>query len=155
MQFAALVARFAQAAAAGDGDRLAELFTDDGVYDDYFYGPYQGRRRIREMLAHFGEGGRDFTWSFHDPVSDGRVGYASYRFSFTSKAPEADGARVMFEGIGRFELSGGRIARYSEVFDRGAALAQQGFEAARLLKICRRYAEQLKSRPEWTAHQRG
>ncbi len=87
------------------------------------------------MLAHFGDGGRNFRWEFFDPALSGSVGYASYRFSFDSKRPEAKGARVAFDGIGRFDLEGGRIRRYSEVFDRGMALAQQEFEPERLRKI--------------------
>ncbi len=41
--FAALVARFAAAATAGDGKALADCFTPDGTYFDYIYGPHQGR----------------------------------------------------------------------------------------------------------------
>lgn len=154
MTFADLIARFGAAAASGDGDRLADLFTDDGSYVDYFFGAYTGRAEIKTMLAHFGDGGRDFHWTFHDPVGDEHIGYASYRFSYTSTAPEADGARVTFEGIGKFELSDGKIARYSEVFDRGMALAQQNFAAERIARIERKYAAALKADPAWKDHLR-
>lgn len=154
MTFSDLVARFGAAGAAGDGERLADLFTDDGTYVDYFFGPYTGRAAIKKMLAHFGDGGRDFHWTFHDAAGDERTGYASYRFSYTSTAPEADGARVTFEGIGKFELSNGKIARYSEVFDRGMALAQQNFAAERIARIERKYAAALKADPAWKDHLR-
>ena len=104
MEFSELVQRFAAAAASGDGDALADLFTPDGIYDDYFFGPSSGRDAIKTMLAHFSDGGRNFRWEFFDPVQSGSVAYASYRFSFESKRPEAKGARVMFDGIGRFDL---------------------------------------------------
>jgi limonene-1,2-epoxide hydrolase len=152
MEFAELVKRFATAAAAGNGNALADLFTPDGTYDDYFFGPCTGREAIKTMLAHFGDGGRNFRWEFFDPVLAGGIGYASYRFSFDSKRPEAKGARVAFDGIGRFDLEGGRIRRYSEVFDRGMALAQQEFEPERLRKIGLKYAAALKARPEWSGH---
>jgi hypothetical protein len=152
MTFAELVDRFAAAAAAGDGDGLADLFTPEGTYDDYFFGPCSGRAAIKQMLAHFAEGGRKFRWEFYDPVLAGQTGYASYRFSFESTRPEAEGARVAFDGIGRFDLEGDRIKRYSEVFDRGMALAQQAFEPERLVKIALKYANALKNRPEWAAH---
>jgi hypothetical protein len=152
MEFKQLVDRFAAAAAAGDGDALADLFTPDGIYDDYFFGPSTGRAGIKAMLAHFAEGGRNFRWEFFDAVSSGAIGYASYRFSFESTRPEAEGARVTFDGIGRFDLEDGRIKRYSEVFDRGMALAQQAFEPERLRKIGLKYAGALKARPEWAAH---
>jgi limonene-1,2-epoxide hydrolase len=152
MEFSALVNRFAAAAAFGDGDALADLFTPDGTYDDYFFGPNTGREAIKAMLAHFADGGRNFRWEFFDPVRSGSVGYASYRFSFDSTRAEANGARVVFDGIGRFDLEGDRIRRYSEVFDRGMALAQQAFEPERLRKIALRYADALKARPEWKGH---
>jgi ketosteroid isomerase-like protein len=152
MKFAELIERFAAAATAGDGDALADLFTPEGTYDDYFFGPCSGRAAIKEMLAHFAEGGRNFRWEFYDPAQSGQTGYASYRFSFAATRKEADGRRVVFDGIGRFDLDGDRIKRYSEVFDRGMALAQQAFEPERLLKIELRYASALKSRPEWAAH---
>ena len=152
MTFAELVDRFAAAAASGDADALADLFTPEGSYDDYFFGPCSGRQGIKQMLAHFAEGGRNFHWEFYDPVIAGQIGYASYRFSFESTRPEAKGTRVTFDGIGRFDLDGDRIQRYSEVFDRGMALAQQAFEPERLRKIELKYANALKSRPEWAAH---
>ena len=152
MDFAELVQRFATAAASGNGDALADLFTSDGTYDDYFFGPSSGRDAIKAMLAHFADGGRNFRWEFFDPVASGGLGYASYRFSFNSLRPEANGARVTFDGIGRFDLEGGKIKRYSEVFDRGMALAQQEFEPERLRKIGLKYATALKARPEWARH---
>jgi hypothetical protein len=154
VEFSDLVNSFAAAGASGDGDALAELFTPDGTYVDYFFGPSTGREAIKAMLAHFAEGGRDFRWEFFDPVRSGSTGYASYRFSFDSTHPAAKGARVLFDGIGRFDLEGDRIRRYSEVFDRGMALAQQAFEAERARRIALRYADTLKARPEWKAHLR-
>jgi hypothetical protein len=152
MDFAGLVRKFAAAAASGNGDALVDLFTPDGTYDDYFFGPCSGREAIKKMLAHFAEGGSNFRWEFFDPALAGNTGYASYRFSFNSKRPEANGARVTFDGIGRFDLEGGRIRRYSEVFDRGMVFAQQEFEPERLRKIGLKYAAALKARPEWAGH---
>lgn len=152
MEFSELVKRFAAAAASGNGEALADLFTPDGTYDDYFFGPCSGREAIKAMLAHFAEGGRNFRWEFSDPAVTGNTGYASYKFSFDSRRPEAKGARVVFDGIGRFDLATGGIKRYSEVFDRGMALAQQEFEPERVRKIELKYASALKARPEWAGH---
>jgi hypothetical protein len=152
MDFAELVNRFAAAAASGNGDALADLFTPGGTYDDYFFGPSTGREAIKEMLAHFAEGGSDFRWEFFDPALSGNIGYAAYRFSFNSTRPEAEGGRVIFDGIGRFDLEGDRIRRYSEVFDRGMALAQQAFAPEHLAKIELKYAHAMKARPEWKGH---
>lgn len=156
MPLADLLPRFAAAVAANDGNALADLFAADGVYDDYFFGPSKpGRQGIVDMLAHFHEGGRNFQWEFFDPVEQGRLGYAGYRFSYDATMPEAKGARVVFEGIGRFELRDGRIARYSEVFDRGMALAQLDFAPERLKKIALKYASALKARAEAARHLKG
>ena len=151
-QFTGLLARFARAVETGDGAALADLFTPDGIYDDYFFGPQQGRDAIAAMLGHFYEGGSAFRWVFFEPLSDGRTAYARYRFSYTSKAAAASGERVCFDGISRFALAGERIDSYTEVFDRGMALAQQNYEPARLARIGRKYATALKARPDWAGH---
>ncbi len=153
MDLAATLKTFSAAVESGNGNALADLFTDDGVYDDYFFGPSKpGRAGIVEMLAHFYEGGKNFKWEFLDPVSAGSTGYASYRFSYDSTMPDAKGARVVFDGISRFELKDGRIKRYSEVFDRGMALAQLDFAPERLKKVALKYAGALKARPDAKAH---
>jgi ketosteroid isomerase-like protein len=156
MTLAELLEQFSAAVEAGNGDALADCFTEDGVYDDYFFGPSKpGRAGIKEMLAHFFDGGKNFKWDFHDPVESPVLGYASYRFSYDSTLPEARGTRVVFEGIGRFKLQGGRIAHYSEVFDRGMALAQLDFAPERLKKVALKYATKLKQQPAAAKHVSG
>jgi ketosteroid isomerase-like protein len=108
MTLKALLAAFTAAVEKGDGNALADCFTADGVYDDYFFGPSKpGREGIVEMLAHFYEGGKDFRWDFYDIAEAGDLGYASYCFSYTSTLPEVKGTRVAFEGISRMTLAGG------------------------------------------------
>lgn len=157
MSFAETVAAFTRAVAAGDGEGLAALFAPDGVYVDGFYGPFAGRPAIAEMLRHHFHGAaRDFRWDMTDPVSDGRIGYARYLFSYTSTLPEAAGRRVLFAGIGCFELAAdGAIRRYSEVFDRGTALAQLDFAPERIRKALLRWAAAEAARPDAAAHRGG
>ena len=133
--FPGLLARFARAVAANDGAGFAALFTADGVYDDGFFGEYQGRKAIAEMLQHFHDTGSNYRWDFFDPLSDGNAGYARYRFSYASGMPGAEGKPVVFEGISFFQFRDGLIARYCEAFDRGMALAQQDFAAERIKKV--------------------
>ncbi len=153
MDLAATLKAFSKAVETNNGKALAELFTADGVYDDYFFGPSKpGRAGIVEMLAHFYEGGKNFKWEFTDPVATGSLGYASYRFSYDSTLPDAKGARVLFEGISRFQLHDGKIKHYSEVFDRGMALAQLDFAPERLKKIEMKYANALKAQPDAARH---
>ncbi|WP_372052848.1 nuclear transport factor 2 family protein (plasmid) [Tistrella mobilis] len=149
----ALLARFAAAVEANDAAALAACFTADGIYDDYFFGPEQGPEGIAHILAGFYKGGCDFRWRFHDVLAGPGRAYARYRFSYRSTAPEAAGTRVCFDGIACLDLSpDGLIRRYSEVFDRGMALAQQNFAPERIARIGRRYAEALKARGEWVGH---
>jgi len=133
--FADLLRRFASAVAANDGTTFAALFTEDGVYEDGFFGEYKGRAAIREMLQHFHDTGSNYRWDFFDSLSDGETGYARYRFSYASGMPGAEGKPVLFEGTAHFRFRDGLIARYEENFDRGMALAQQDFAPERIKKV--------------------
>lgn len=144
--------RFAAAVEANDGAGLAALFTEDGVYEDGFFGAYTGPAAITEMLAHFHKTGSHFRWEFFDPLADGRRGYARYRFSYLSAMPGAEGKPVVFEGIGHFVFRDGRIAHYCEVFDRGLALAQQGFAAERIRRVLEKAAARQNDTAECQAH---
>ncbi len=53
---------------------------------------------------------------------------------------------MVFEGIGFFQFRDGLIARYSEVFDRGMALAQQDFAAERIKKVLLKLADRQNAR---------
>ena len=135
LDFPDLLSRFSQAVTANDGATFAGLFTEDGVYEDGFFGEYKGRAAIREMLQHFHDTGSNYRWDFLDPLSDGRTGYARYRFSYASGMPGAEGKPVVFEGTSHFVFRDGLIARYEESFDRGMALAQQDFAPERIKKV--------------------
>ncbi len=68
--------------------------------------------------------------------------------------PGAEGKPVVFEGIGHFAFRDGRIARYCEVFDRGVALAQQGFAAERIKRVVEKAAARQNDTPECRTHLR-
>ena len=152
IDFRALLQRFAAAVVANDGAGLAALFTEDGVYEDGFFGAHRGPDDIARMLARFHETGRDYRWDFFDPLTDGRIGYAHWRFSYASKMPGAEGKPVVFEGMSLFEFRGDRIARYSEAFDRGVAFVQQDFPAERLRKILAKAAQAQNATPQCREH---
>ena len=139
--FTSMLGRFTAAVAANDGAGLAALFTEDGVYDDGFYGEFAGRSAIAQMLQHFHDTGTNFRWDFFDALSDGKTGYARYRFSYASKMPGSEGKPVVFEGTSHFVLRDGQIQRYSEIFDRGLALVQQDFAAERIRRVLVKTAE--------------
>jgi hypothetical protein len=152
IDFPDLLSRFARAVAANDGPTFSGLFTEDGVYDDGFFGEYKGREAIAGMLQHFHETGSNYRWDFFDPLSDGHTGYARYRFSYASGMPGAEGKPVVFEGISFFTFRDDLIARYAESFDRGMALAQQDFAPERIKKVLLKLAARQNASREAKEH---
>ena len=127
---------------AGDARAAAECFTPDGVYHDGFYGEFAGREAIAGMVAGlFHRDAKDFEWQLSDACSDGRIGYARYRFAYVSKIAGSEGRRIGFKGISFCTLEEGLIRRYSEIFERAPVLAQLGFGDERILKSVRRQAK--------------
>ena len=151
-EFTRLLERFAAAVVANDGSGLGALFTPDGVYVDELFGAHHGRAAIAGMLQRFHDTGRDYRWDFIDPVCDGTIGYARFRFSFASRLSECEGRPVVFEGISQFRFERGMIARYGEAFDRGVALVQLGFPAERIRRIVEKAAGSLTASPEVRPH---
>jgi limonene-1,2-epoxide hydrolase len=149
----ALLEAFRDAAGRRDGRAFAALFTPDGVYHDVFYGAFRGTDAIASMIEDvFYRTAEDFRWDFHDPLGDGRLVYARYTFSYRSLLPEANGARVLFEGVAIIRLEGGRIADYREVADTGPAFVDLGFAPDRIVKILGRQGAALKARDEMKRH---
>jgi hypothetical protein len=144
IEFRDLLAAFAAAVVANDGAGLAELFTPDGVYDDGFFGAHRGHAAIAAMLQRFHDTGCDYRWDFLDPVCDGPIGYARFRFRYLSRLPGCEGRPVVFEGMSQFRFAAnGLIGHYSEVFDRGVALVQLGFSGERIRRILERAAAEI------------
>src|SRR6476660_6495274 len=112
--FTELLKAFAATVVANDGVGLGALFTPEGVYVDELFGAHHGRAAIAGMLQRFHDTGRDYRWDFIDPVCDGTIGYARFRFSFASRLPECEGRPVVFEGSSPRRFQGRLIARYSE-----------------------------------------
>ena len=110
MDTSELLKAFCSAVERRDGKGFASLFTEDAVYHDVFYGDFVGRERIAEMIDDwFHRTAHEFRWDMHRPVSDGRMLYAYYTFSYVSKLPGAEGKRVGFEGCSMMQL---RLVRY-------------------------------------------
>jgi ketosteroid isomerase-like protein len=153
MDISALLRTFCDAVERHDGKAFAALFTEDGVYHDVFYGAFEGRTKIAEMIDdHFYRTATDFRWDMHMPVSDGEILYARYTFSYRSLLPEAKGARAMFEGVAIMTLREGWIAEYREVANTAPAFVDMNFAPARIAKIAARQGAALKARPEMRRH---
>jgi ketosteroid isomerase-like protein len=153
MDIRSLLLDFCSAVEQHDGERLARLFCEDGVYHDVFYGAFAGRERIAEMIDRlFYKDAEDFRWNMVDPVFDGQMLYARYLFSFRSLLPEAQRARVMFEGVAIMKIRDHHIAEYREVANVAPAFTDLNFAPQRILKILGRQNAELKNRRELTRH---
>ena len=153
MTTTAMLRTFCDAVEQRNGTAFADLFTEDGVYHDVFYGAFKGNERIAEMIDDwFYRTAADFRWDMHDPVSDGHTLYARYTFSYRSTLPEAEGARAMFEGVAIMQLEGGKIASYHEVANTAPAFVALNFAPERIAKIVAKQGAALKARPEMKRH---
>jgi limonene-1,2-epoxide hydrolase len=150
--FAALLDEFTAAGCANDAARFAGLFTKTGTYADDFFGLFRGRAEIAQMLQRFHDTGENYRWDFRDLVTDGALGYATFRFSFTSKMPGYEGKPVLITGISCFRFDGDKIAAYRETFDTRIALAQLGFPADRLKRVLDKEAAAQNEKPEAREH---
>ena len=156
MNIPTMLRAFCDAVEQRNGKAFAELFTEDGVYHDVFYGAFSGPTKIAGMIDDwFYRTATDFRWDMHEPVSDGTTLYARYTFSYRSTLPEAKGARAMFEGVAIMTLRDGRIAVYHEVANTAPALVDLNFAAERIAKIFARQGAALKARPEMKRHLEG
>ena len=153
MNASAMLRSFCDAVEQHNGKALAELFTEDGVYHDVFYGAFKGRARIAELIDDwFYRTATDFRWDMHTPVSDGHTLYARYTFSYRSLLPEAKGARAMFEGVSIMTLRDGKIACYHEVANAATGFVDMNFAPERIAKIIAKHGAALKARPEMARH---
>ena len=153
MDISVMLKTFCDAVEGRDGKAFADLFTEDGVYHDVFYGAFEGRAKIAEMIdERFYSTASDFRWDMHSPVSDGETLYARYTFSYRSELPEAKGARAMFEGVAIRKLHGGKIACCHEVANTATGFVDMNFAPERIAKIVARQGAALKARPEMQRH---
>ena len=153
MNTSAMLRAFCDAVEQRNGAAFADLFTEDGVYHDVFYGAFTGRAKIAGMIDDwFYRTASDFRWDMHDPVSDGTTLYARYTFSYRSALPEAKGARAMFEGVAIMTLRDGQIAAYHEVANTAPGFVDMNFAPERIARIVARQAAALKARPEMRRH---
>ena len=154
--FTALLDRFTAAVESGDHDGFAALFCEDGTYDDIFYGMFRGRERIAEMLReHFHGHARDFRWEMRDPVCDGRVGYVSYTFSYTSTMERSLGRRVVFTGCSQFLLRDGLVESYREWAYGTAGLFQLGVPPSVLARQSERETARIRAAADHHRHRLG
>ena len=142
-----------RAVEAVDGKTFATYFVEDGVYHDDFYGTFAGRERIASLINEwFNKYARDMRWDMLEPIyQNGRLS-TRYVFSYTSRLPEANDARTMFEGVSLMTLKDGKIAEYREIIACGTAFTDMNFAPQRIFTIFKRKAAAMKAKPEVQRH---
>lgn len=152
MQPRDLLQQFGEAVAATDGERVAALFAESGVYHDQVYGPCKGRASIRELFRRVNESGCDYRFDMEDIVCSDSEGYMRYRFSFTTKGEPFDGRRVAIEGVGHFAFENGLIGHYHETANQGLSLVQLGMAPEQIERVLKRWAKDLLGKPQMKRH---
>jgi steroid delta-isomerase-like uncharacterized protein len=119
---------------------LVACFTPTGAYRDTFYGEHAGPAALAAMFERMFREGRDYAWTMDAVVESPALAAAEWTFGYTvtEAVPRSAGRRVRFRGMSLFELEDGRIARYREYFDTGAALLQLGFKPESVAKVLAR-----------------
>jgi steroid delta-isomerase-like uncharacterized protein len=123
-----------------DVDALLACFTERATYRDNFYGDHAGKDNLRSMFQRMFREGHDYQWAMHAVVESSTLCAAEWTFSYvvSDAVPRSVGRKIRFTGMSVFELDGGRIARYREYFDTGAALLQLGFAHESIAKVLQR-----------------
>ena len=125
-----------QSVCNNDGEGLANLFADNGVYHDYIYGSFKGKKNIKLMLNnYFHRDAKNFVREMSDHIFREDIGYAKYMFTFTSKIPEYLGKKVLVSGISFFRFKYNSIVEYSESVNGGIAMVQLGVKPEKMQKV--------------------
>ena len=142
MEFSKIVKTFTAAVENNDGEKLASLFTVDGIYDDYIYGQFEGRRDIARMLpTHFHRDAKNFSWEMYDLLNNESKGYARYRFSFTSTLTGSENLKVAVPGMAYFQFDGNLIEYYGEVVNGGIPMAQLNLPAGKIKRVFEKWSD--------------
>lgn len=108
--------------------RLVDVFTDDAIYYDPFFGPQRGREAIRQFMSHMEEfvpksGARFDSW---DPAGDTVCGWARW----TMVVRNADGVEVPVPGQSLYRLretdDGPKVCFAADYLDAKAHRALRG-----------------------------
>jgi hypothetical protein len=153
--FTEILDTFTASVAAGNGAQFSALFTEDGVYDDVFYGEYHGREAITQMLeGRFHRDGENFIWRMFNPVDNGATGYARWLFSYDCKLPHIKGRRIFMDGVGLFALRDGLISRYEDTARTGELIAQLEMPDKKQTRVVGKLLDKQMANPDWAEHRK-
>lgn len=152
-EFNELLVEFTTSVEKGDGSRLSKLFTEDGVYDDVFYGMFHGRKGISSMLEElFHRDGQNFIWEMLNPVHNKETGYARWRFSFDCQLDHIKGKRIFMDGVGLFNLRNGLISKYEDCVRSAELFQQMELPQDKEVKVVTKMREKMLDTQDWSAH---
>ena len=114
-----LVTEFCAQWAEPDPARLAEYFTEDGIYHNMPMPPSQGRTAIQEFIAGFTAMCDGIDFVVHRQVSDGDLVFNERTDIMRLK----NGNRVELPVTGVFEIRDGKIAAWRDYFDMATVTA--------------------------------
>tara|TARA_Y100000589_G_scaffold275879_1_gene270153 strand:+ start:410 stop:910 length:501 start_codon:yes stop_codon:yes gene_type:complete len=141
LEFSEIVKTFTTSVENNDGEKLASLFTIDGIYDDYIYGEFKGRENIAMMLpTHFHRDAKNFSWEMYDLLNDESKGYARYRFSFTSTLAGSENLKVAVPGMAYFQFNDCLIKYYGEVVNGGIPMSQLDLPAGKIKRVFEKWS---------------
>ena len=147
--FEILTKKFTDYICSNKSKKLSNLFALEGVYHDYIYGSFKGRKNIESLISnYFHRDGENFFWEMYDLAFKNNIGYAKYRFGFTSKIKEFRGKKVVLPGMGFFRLNNGLIEEYSESVNGGLAMVQLGLSNLRMEKVFLKWIKRTLSEDE-------
>ena len=153
--FTEILDTFTAAVAAGNGAQFSALFTEDGVYDDVFYGEYHGREAIAQMLeGRFHRDGENFIWRMFNPDDNGATGYARWLFSYDCKLPHIKGKRIFMDGVGLFAFRDGLISRYEDAARTGELIAQLEIPGKKQTRVVGKMLDKQMANPDWAEHRK-
>jgi steroid delta-isomerase-like uncharacterized protein len=127
-----LLAEWLAAFNAGDADRLLALFTDDGLWEEPAIGlAARGPDEIRAHLERLFTAAPDIGYAVTSSVVAGDGAVVEWVVTGTYSAdfpglPPAAGQPFSFRGASVFEMTDGKIQRYTEYWDAYAFLVQLG-----------------------------
>jgi steroid delta-isomerase-like uncharacterized protein len=126
------LAEWAAAYSSGDADRLLALYTDDALWEEVAIGlAASGQDEIRAHLDRLFTAVPDFTVDVTNGFVAGDQAVVEWVISGTYSAdfpglPPAAGQHFSLRGASVFELTDGKIRRYTEYWDAYAFLVQLG-----------------------------
>ena len=101
----------------GDYTKVVDLFADDAVLVDPFFGTFEGRSAIGEFMKKMNEemGSRETSFVVREIAGDGEVAWAQW----TAKTPAGD-----IEGCGLYRVRDGMMTYYKDYMNAPADLEE-------------------------------